>query len=73
MNLMTVLTISFWCMYEVFKRYTNKVVFRKVNESLWRVLEYPIIVSIIIFFIAFPTFIIAAFRVLFKGREYRTA
>lgn len=60
-------------MFEVFKRYTNRVIYKKENESLWRLLEYPIIVSLDLIFIAFPTFIIAAFATLFKGREYRVA
>ena len=72
LNLITVLTLLFWLIYEVFKRYTNRVVFKKENEGLWRIIEYPIVMTLNIFFIAIPTFVIAAFGTLVK-REYRVA
>lgn len=73
MNVSTLLSMSLWGSYEIFKRYTNKKLFHKENESLWRLGEYLIAVSVDITFISIPTFIIAAFRVLMKNREYRVA
>jgi hypothetical protein len=72
-NLTTFLSFFFWGAFEIFKRYTNTRVFNKKNESLWRLLEYPITVSIDLAVIAIPTFVIAAFRVLMKNRVYRVA
>lgn len=69
-------TICFYVTYFFYyfvKRRANTVLYGQENESFLRILEYPILFLINMVFISIPTFVIAAFGVLFEGREYVVA
>lgn len=73
MNIVSAITFVFWIIYEVYKRNSNKILYQKENESLLRILEYPLVVTLDIVFITVPAFVLAAFGSLFKSRQYRVA
>ena len=61
-------------MYEVLKRRSNKILYKRQNESLFRLIEYPLLFIVNLFGMSVPTFVIAAFKTLFdKDREYDVA
>lgn len=67
-NILTVTSTLAYFLYEIFKRRANKIIYHKENESILRVIEYPIVFTINLFFISVPTFIIAGFMVLLGKR-----
>lgn len=73
MNGVSIVTFLCWILFEIFKRNCNRILYQRQNESLLRILEYPIIVMIDLIFIAVPVFVLASFGSLFKQREYHTA
>ena len=72
-NIMGLASNLGYILYEILKRRSNKIIYKRENESLWRVIEYPIIFIVNFFGISIPTFTIAAFMVLFGKREYVVA
>ena len=73
LNLTPAFTIISFIFYEIFKRRANTYIWKQENESLWRVLEYPIIFVVALFGYSVPAFIIASFGVLCTNTEYRVA
>lgn len=67
-NILTVTSTLSYFLYEIFKRRANKIIYHKENESILRIIEYPIVFTINLFFISVPTFVIAGFMVLLGKR-----
>ncbi len=68
-------TLCFYFSYFLYffiKRRANVVLYGLENESFIRIIEYPILFLINMVFISIPTFVIAAFGILFE-REYVVA
>lgn len=59
--------------YEIIKRRANRIIYKQENESIFRMLEYPILFMFIFFTMSVPTFVIAAFSSLFGNQEYIVA
>lgn len=57
-------TLSY-LIYEIIKRRANRIIYKQENESIFRILEQPIIFAPLFFTFSVPTFIIAAFSSLF--------
>lgn len=65
--LFKVCTYSFtltYLVYFIFKRKVTKDIYGLKNESLWRVIEFPLMIIPNLFLVSFPTFTIAAFKVM---------
>ena len=60
-------------MYEILKRRANKIIYKRENESLFRLIEYPLLFVVNLFSMSVPTFTIAAFNTLFGKQEYVVA
>ena len=72
-NIMSIGSTVGYLMYEVMKRRANKIIYKRENESLWRLIEYPLLFVVNLFSMSVPTFTIAAFNTLFGKREYIVA
>jgi hypothetical protein len=59
--------------YWLQKRRATTVLYELENESIFRVIEYPILFFFNMFAISIPTYIISAFGALVEGREYVVA
>jgi hypothetical protein len=72
-------TVAGFCFYSTYflyffvKRKANTVLYNQENESIFRIIEYPILFLLNMIFISIVTFVIASFGVLFEGREYVVA
>ena len=64
LNLTPAFTTISYVFYEIFKRKSNNYLFGQENDSLWRVIEYPIIFVIALFGYSIPAFLISSFAVL---------
>jgi len=62
-----------YIIYEVIKRRSNKIIYKQENESIFRMLEYPIVFMLIFFGMMVPSFTYAAFSSLFGKQEYVVA
>jgi hypothetical protein len=72
-NILTVLSVVTYLLFEKFKRTSNTLIYNRKNESFLRIIEYFIFFSVNMFSISVPTFVIAAFGSLFSDREYVVA
>lgn len=72
-NILTALSTVGYLLYELFKRRANKIIYNRKNENLLRMLEYPVMFIVNLFFMSVPTFVLAAFGSLVKNREYVVA
>jgi hypothetical protein len=72
-NFLTGLSILNYLLFEFFKRRANRVIYKRENESIFRIAEYFIVFSANMFFISVPTFVLAAFGSLLSNREYIVA
>ena len=72
-NIMSIGSTIGYLMYEYFKRRANKILYNRKNESLWRIIEYPILFVVNLFGISVPTFTLAAFSTFVGQREYIVA
>ena len=64
--------VSYFC-YWLIKRRANTVLYDIENESILRIIEYPLMFPINTALITIPCYIIASFGALFEGREYIVA
>ena len=64
LNMTPVLTTISYIFYEIFRRKTNTHLYHQKNESLWRVIEYPIFFVVALFGYSIPAFIISSFAIL---------
>jgi len=64
---------SSYFMYFFVKRRANTVLYNLENESILRIIEYPLMFLPNMIFISVPALLIAAFGALFEGREYVVA
>lgn len=67
-NILSVASTLGYFLFEIFKRKANRIIYKRENESILRVLEYPILFFVNLFFMSIPTFVIAAFGSLFSNR-----
>lgn len=72
-NMVSVLSTAGYFLYEYFKRKSNRIIYKRENESIWRAIEYPLSFVANLFFISVPTFVLAAFGSLNADREYVVA
>lgn len=72
-NILTFGGIVGYLLLEIIKRRANKIIYKKKNESIFRVVEYFIFFSVNLFLISVPTFVIAAFNTLLGKTEYIVA
>lgn len=72
-NIMSIGSTVGYLLYEIMKRRSNKIIYKRENESLWRLIEYPLLFVVNLFSMSVPTFVIAAFGTLFGKREYIVA
>ena len=72
-NIMSIGSTVGYLMYEVMKRRANKIIYKRENESLWRLIEYPLLFVVNLFSMSVPTFTIAAFNTLFGKGVYIVA
>lgn len=62
-----------YLIYEIIKRRSNKIIYKRENESILHMLEYPIVFMLIFFGMMVPAFTFAAFSSLFGKQEYIVA
>ena len=72
-NIATFCFYGTYFLYYAVKRRATSALYGLENESILRVLEYPLIFMVNMILINIPTFIIATFGVLIEGREYVVA
>ncbi len=72
-NALTLFSAISYLGLEFFKRKYNNFVYRQENESIFRMLEYPLLITFNMFFISIPVFTIGSFKVLLSEREYKVA
>ena len=72
-NFMAIASNLGYFLYEILKRRSNTIIYKRKNESLWRIIEYPILFVVNLFAMSVPTFVIAAFNTLLGNREYVVA
>lgn len=70
---MTVFGTTSYLLFEIFKRRSNKLIYKQENESIFRIIEYLLFFMVVFFFMAVPTFVLAAFRTLFGKQDYVVA
>lgn len=70
---MTILGTISYILFEIFKRRSNSLIYKKENESILRMLEYPVFFLFVFFGMGVPAFAIAAFKTLFGKQEYIVA
>ena len=70
---MTIFGSTAYVLFEIFKRRSNTLIYKRENESLLRIIEYLLFFLVVFFLMAVPSFIIAAFRVLFGKQDYVVA
>lgn len=71
--MMSILGTLGYLLFEFNKRRSNRILYKQENESLLRLLEYPILFPVIFFLMCVPSFTIAAFATLFGNSEYIVA
>lgn len=59
--------------FEFNKRRANRIIYKQENESILRMLEYPLLFMVIFFTMGIPSFVIAAFATLFGHQDYVVA
>ena len=72
-NILTFGGLAGYLLLEILKRRANKLIYKQENESLLRLLEYPILFMVNLWLISVPTFVIAAFNCLLGKTEYIVA
>lgn len=72
-SLMSLFGTTGYLLYEIVKKRANKIIYKQENESLLRLLEYPIVFIFIFFAMSVPAFTIASFSALFGNNEYIVA
>lgn len=73
LNVTVVINTLAYFFYEIFKRTANKKIWDQENESLLRVLEYPIFFIVVYIGMCIPAFIYSSFGVVCTKTEYRVA
>lgn len=53
-----------YLLYYFFKRTATTELYQMKNEPFWRIIEFPLMVIPNLFLVSFPTFTIAAFKVM---------
>lgn len=72
-TILNVFSAVSYILFEGFKRRSNSTIYKKKNESILRLLEYPLLFTVNLFVISIPAFTHAAFSVLFANRTYIVA
>lgn len=67
-NFATFCFYSTYFLYYIVKRKATTVLYNLENESILRIIEYPILFIVNMVTISIPCFVIAAFGTLFEGR-----
>lgn len=73
LRVLTILNVVMILIFDAYKRYSFKRFYGGVNESLWRILEYPVFMIFGIATLLIPTQVIAAFKGVSKSFEYIVA
>lgn len=71
-NVIQIVNNAYYILFEIFRRRANRIIYKRENESILRILEYPLIFPINLFGMSIPTFVMAAFSTLGK-RQYKVA
>lgn len=72
-NILTFGGLLGYVLLEILKRRANKLLYKQENESIFRIVEYPIFFMVNLWLISVPTFVIAAFNCLLGKTEYIVA
>lgn len=70
LNLITLTSAIGYFLFERLRRRANTQIYKKQNDRLWRVIEFPLNFIAVLFFITVPTSIIGAFGAL-GGPKYK--
>lgn len=70
---MSIFGTTAYLFFEFNKRRANRIIYKRENESLLRIIEYPLIFMVTFFTIGVPTFLFAAFATLFGHQDYIVA